>query len=88
MLTEKKKKITKCEIWTFLKKKKNGLRIQWLSSFPLNLAWIHAAVSEKHELTGDGRTTDARATTAESSSADSQAEPKTDFFKIQNKKDR
>ena len=38
--------------------KKNGLEIWRIGSFPQNLAWIHAAVSEKPQLT-DGRTTDA-----------------------------
>ncbi len=37
------------------KQKKYGLEIWRIRSFPQNLAWIHAAVSEKPELT-DGRT--------------------------------
>ncbi len=32
-------------------------------SYPQNLAWTHAAVSEKLEFTEDGRTTDACAIT-------------------------
>ncbi len=43
-------------------KKKNGLELWRLGSFPQNLAWIHAIVTEEPELM-DGRTTDAWSTT-------------------------
>ncbi len=45
------------------KKKKKCLEIWWIGSFPQNLSWIHAVVSEKPEFMDDGRTTDACATT-------------------------
>ena len=35
----------------------------WGGSYPQNLVWVHAAVSEKPEFTDDGRTTDACAMT-------------------------
>ena len=44
---------TKMEI---LKKKQNGLEMWLRRSCPQNVAWIHAAVSEKPEFTDDGRT--------------------------------
>ncbi len=57
MLTKMKKKIVK-KIEHF-EKRKNSLEIWWRGSYPQNLAWIHAAVSEKPEFT-DGRRTDGR----------------------------
>ncbi len=49
-----------------MKKKhtKNDLEIWWRGSYPQNLAWIHAAVSEKPEFTDDGRIDDGRTTDA------------------------
>ncbi len=54
MLTKTKKN---CKNLKISKKQKNGQEIWWIGSFPYNLAWIHAAVSEKLEFT-DGRTDD------------------------------
>ncbi len=48
----------KLKLENFEKKKtktKNGLEIWWRESYPENLAWIHAAVSEKAKFTDDGR---------------------------------
>ncbi len=60
---EKKKKRKKMKFENFenktkqnKKKKNNRLVIQQRGSYPQNLAWIHAAVSEKPEFTYDGRT--------------------------------
>ena len=42
-------------------KRKNSLEIWWIEICPQNLAWIHAAVSEKSEFTDvqvDGQTMD------------------------------
>ncbi len=52
----KNKKCKNLKIKNFENRKKNGLEIGWIGSFPQNLAWIHAAVSEKPELTDDGQT--------------------------------
>ena len=65
MLTKTKQKIIKIRKLWILKKKTSGV---WrIVNFPQNLAWIHAAVFEKPELTdgrtGEGRTTDACAMT-------------------------
>ena len=59
---EKKKNRKNLKIENFENRKKNGLEIWWRGSYSQNLAWIHAAVSEKLEFTDgrmDGRTTDA-----------------------------
>ena len=67
MLTTRKKNHKNLKIKNF-EKRKNGLEIYWMGSFPQNLAWFHAAVFEKPELT-DGWTDDGRLR-HDSSSAD------------------
>ena len=58
MLTTREKNHKNLIIKTFEKENENGLEIWWIGSFPQNLAWIRAAVSEKPKLT-DGRAMDA-----------------------------
>ncbi len=57
MLTKSKKNCKNLKIKILKKNKKNCLEIWRIGSFPPNLAWIHAAVSEKSELM-DGWTMD------------------------------
>ncbi len=56
MLTKTKKKKIRKNL-KIEKRQKNGLEILWRGSYPQTLAWIHMAVSEKLEVTDDGRTT-------------------------------
>ncbi len=64
-----------------LKKEKSGLEIWRIGSYPQNLVWIHAAVSEKPEFTDDGRTTDACAMTVALLTKSSRAKKDTNFEK-------
>ncbi len=51
----KNKNFGKKTVWRY-----GGQAFRQAGSFPKNLAWIHAEVFEKSELTDDGRTTDER----------------------------
>ncbi len=52
-VNEKEKQIVKnWKLWKKNPTNKIGLEIWWRASYPQNLAWIHAAVSEKPEFNG------------------------------------
>ncbi len=69
-VNENEKKCKNLKIKNFEKGKKNDLEIWLRGSYPQNLAWIHAAVSEKPEFTEDGWTTNNGRLRHDSSSAD------------------